>query len=116
VATLTTQVINRAGLGPTYAAATGGGDAMSCGSGMFLHVKNASGSPITVTLAIPSTASSWANVAYTSTTVSVPATTGDRMIGPIQAPIYQDPTTSLCTITYSGVTSLTVAAVQLSQP
>jgi hypothetical protein len=26
------------------------------------------------------------------------------------------PTTGLCTITYSGVTSLTVAAVQLSQP
>jgi hypothetical protein len=89
---------------------------MACGDGMFLHVKNASGAPITVTIAIPAGASGWPNVAYTSTQVSVPATTGDRMIGPIQAPIYQDPTTGLATITYSGVTSLTVAAINVQSP
>jgi hypothetical protein len=116
MATLTTQVINRAGVGPTYAAATGGGDAMTCGSNMFLHVKNASGSPITVTLNVPAARTYEPNVAITSPTVSVPATTGDRMIGPIDGGTFQDPTTGLCTITYSGVTSLTVAAVQLSQP
>lgn len=116
MATLTTQVINRAGVGPTYAAATGGGDAMSCGSGMFLHVKNAGGSPVTVTLAVPAARTYEPNVAITSPTVSVPATTGDRMIGPVDAQTFADPVTGLCTITYSGVTSLTVAAVQLSQP
>lgn len=116
MATLTSQVINRAGLGPTYGAAAGGGDAMACGSGMFLHVKNASGAPITVTLVVPTARAYEPNVAITSPAVSVPATTGDRMIGPIDAGTFLDPTTGLCTITYSGVTSLTVAAVQLSQP
>ena len=39
-----------------------------------------------------------------------------RMIGPVQAPLYQDPTTGLCTITYSAVTSVTVAAINLQEP
>ena len=116
MATLATQVINRAGVGPTYAAATGGGDAMSVGSGMFLHVKNASGAPITVTMNVPAARTLEPNVAITSPTISVPATTGERMIGPIDAGTFADPTTGLCTITYSGVTSLTVASLQLSQP
>jgi hypothetical protein len=71
MATLTTQVINRAGVVVTPVAAAGGGDAMSCGSGMMLEVVNGGGSPITVTLAIPSGASGYANAAYTSTAVSV---------------------------------------------
>jgi hypothetical protein len=116
MATLTTQTITRAGTGPTYAAATGGGDAMQVGQDMFLHVKNASGGNITVTIAIPAGASGYPNAAYTSTAVVVPLTTGDRMIGPIVAPLYQDPTTGLATITYSGVTSLTVAALNLQEP
>ena len=115
MATLTTQVVNRAGAVVTPVAAAGGGDAMSCGAGMMLEVVNGGGSPITVTLAIPSGASGYPNVAYTSTAVSVTNGTTKRF-GPIAAPVYQDPTTGLCTITYSGVTTVTVAAVQLSQP
>ena len=45
MATLTTQVINRAGAVITPVAAAGGGDAMSCGSGMMLEVVNGGGSP-----------------------------------------------------------------------
>lgn len=116
MATLTPQVVTRAGLGPTYAACTGGGDAAACGFDNFLHVKNASGGAITVTLAIPAGASGFSSAAYTSTAVSVPATTGDRMIGPLNPQLYQDPTTGLCTITYSGVTSLTVALIILQEP
>jgi hypothetical protein len=116
MATLTTQVINRAGLGPTFAAATGGGDAMAVGSGMILHVKNTGGSPVTVTLVVPSSRTYEPNVAITSQTVSVPATTGDREIGPVTATSFADPVTGLCTITYSAVTGVTVAAKQLSQP
>lgn len=117
MATLTTQVITRAGLAPTTVAAAGGGDAMSCGSGMFLYVKNAGAGAITVTLAVPAAIVAAPNLAITSTAVSVVQTgLGFTMIGPIQAQFYQDPTTGLCTITYSAVTSITVAAVQLSQP
>lgn len=116
MATLTTQNVNRAGLGPTYAAAAGGGDAMECGSGMFLHIKNAGGSPITVTLNVPAARTYEPNVAITSPAISVPATTGERMIGPIDAGTFMDPTTGLCSVTYSGVTSVTVAAIKLTQP
>jgi hypothetical protein len=115
MATLTTQVVTRAGTVVTPVAAAGGGDAMACGQNMMLEVVNGGGAPITVTLAIPAGASGYANAAYTNSTVSVTNAT-TKWIGPIPAPLYQDPTTGLCTITYSAVTSVTVAAVQLSQP
>jgi hypothetical protein len=116
MATLATQTVNRAGVNQTLSAANGGGDAMACGPGMFLRAKNASGGNITVTIAIPTGASGYPNAVYTSTAVVVPLTTGDMLIGPIAAPLYQDPTTGLATITYSGVTSLTVGAFNLAQP
>jgi hypothetical protein len=115
MATLTTQSISRAGLAPAYVTPAGGGDACEVGDDIFLHVKNASGSSVTVTLAIPSSASTYSNVIYTNTAVSVPATTGDRMIGPISA-LYKDPTTGLCTITTSAQTSVTIGCFKLQAP
>ena len=115
MATLSTQTVTRAGVLPTYAAANGGGDAMATGTDMMLHIKNGAASTMTVTLAIPSGASGYPNVAYTSTAVVVP-NASERMIGPVQSPVYMDPTTGLCTITYSAVTSVTVAAINLQEP
>lgn len=116
MATLTTQNINRAGLAPSYAAAAGGGDACEVGDDIFVQIKNTSGGSITVTFAIPAANTGYSGAAYTSSTVSVPATTGDRMFGPIAAGLYKDPTTGLCTITYSGVTNLTVGVFKLQAP
>jgi hypothetical protein len=115
VATLATQTINRAGVVEALTAAAGGGDAMSCGSGMMLKVLNGGGSPITVTIAIPAGASGYPNAAYTNTAVSVSNGTA-KWIGPVTAPLYADPTTGLATITYSGVTTVTVGAFNLAQP
>lgn len=115
MATLTVQSITRAGTVITPVAAAGGGDAMPCGPQNFLRVVNGGGSPITVTIAIPAGVSGYPNAAYTSTAVVVTnATTRD--IGPLPANLYADPTTGLAVVTYSGVTSVTVAAVSLSQP
>lgn len=114
MATLATQSISRAGLGPTYAAAAGGGDAFTPNKDTFLHVKNTSGGAITVTIVTPRNDQYGNPVADNA--ISVPLTTGDRMIGPFPADAYADPTTGLASITYSGVTNLTIAAVQLSQP
>jgi hypothetical protein len=115
MATLTTQVVNRAGTVISAVAAAGGGDAMACGSGMMLEVVNGGGSPITVTLVVPASRTYEPNVAITSPAVSV-ANGTTRFIGPVDAPTFADPVTGLCTITYSAVTSVTVAAVQLAQP
>ena len=115
MATLTTQTITRAGNVITPVAAAGGGDAMATGSGMMLEVVNGGGSPITVTLNIPAARTYEPNVAITSPAVSVTNGT-TRWFGPIDAGTFTDPVTGLCSITYSAVTSVTVAAVQLTQP
>src|SRR6266571_1030458 len=99
MATLTTQVITRAGITPTFAAVTGAGDACEVSNDLFLEFKNTNAATCTVTLAIPTGVSSFPNVVYTSVAVVIPATTGDKMIGPVNPQLFQDPTTGLCQIT-----------------
>jgi hypothetical protein len=82
---------------------------------MMLEVVNGGGSPITVTLVVPAARTFEPNVAITSPAVVV-ANATTRWIGPVDAGTFTDPVTGLCSITYSGVTTVTVAAVQLAQP
>jgi hypothetical protein len=109
MAVLGTQTIVPAGLAPAYSAASGGGDKLAPGNDTFLHVKNASGAPITVTIdsVVPSNYGTDADLV-----VAVPATTGDKMIGPLPASRFANPADGLVNVTYSGVTSLTVAAIK----
>ena len=113
MATLATQFLNRAGLTETLVAAAGGGDACDANSNALLKVVNGGGSPITVTLAIPSAASPIPNVTYTNVQVSV--TNGSHKWIKV-GPEMKDPTTGLCTITYSAVTSVTVGAFTITDP
>lgn len=115
MATLTTQVVNRGGTVPVYYAVAGGGDAMQCGSGMFLHIKNGGGSTQTVTLVVPATRTFEPNVGITSPVIGV-ANASEKMIGPIDAQTFADPTTGLCSLTYTTATSITATAIQLTQP
>lgn len=112
MAALTNQTINLAGVGPTYAAAAGGGDTCDPGSRTFLHVKNGGGAGITVTLTTPGQK---AGLAIADPAITVPAG-GERMIGPLDAPTFADPTTGKVGIAYSGVTTVTVAAFNLVEP
>lgn len=109
MATLGTQVIALAGLGPTYAAAAGGGDKCEVGDRVFLHVKNGGGSPITVTL---TSVAAFRGQAVSNVTVSVPAS-GERMIGPLSSDLLQNASDGLCAIGYSSATSVTVAALRI---
>jgi hypothetical protein len=116
MATLTTQSVTRAGITPSFAAVNSGGDACECGDDIYLEFKNTNAATCTVTLAIPSAASTYSNVTYTNVAVTIPATTGDKLIGPVSA-LFKDPTTGLCTITYSGTsTNTTVACFKLQAP
>lgn len=116
MATLTTQSVTRAGVTPSYVAVTGGGDACEVGDDIYLHFKNTNAATYTVTLAIPSSASTYPNVTYTNVAVTIPATTGDKLIGPISA-LFKDTTTGLCTITYAGTTTNgTVGCFKLQAP
>lgn len=110
MATLTTQTIVAAGLDPTYAAASGGGDKVQPGSHTFLHVINGGGASITVTLATPG--NYYANVANPDLVVTVGASS-EQMI-PVPSAPFGDPADSgLASIAYSGVTSVTVAALRI---
>lgn len=108
MATLTTQNISTTGIVPTYQAAAAGGDAMIADSTSFLHAKNASGGSITVTLVTPATVDT--TLAVGDRAIVIAAGT-DQMIA-VPDILYRDPTTGLAAITYSGVTSLTVAAIR----
>jgi hypothetical protein len=116
LASLATQSIRRSGLSPAYAAATAGGDTCTPGGYTFLHVKNGGGSPVTVTVAAKEVPQ--VDMAVGNLVVSVPAS-GERMIGPIRPEIFADPAgtpAGSAGITYSAVTSVTIAAFNLSQP
>jgi hypothetical protein len=106
---LTAQVITRAGIAPSYAAANVDGHSWPNNGTQLLQVKNASGSPITVTFPIPVTVD---GQAVASKTVSVPATTGDRLIGPF--PVQYNQLNGDLNVDFSAVTSVTVALLQFT--
>jgi hypothetical protein len=87
-------------------AAAGGGDTAPVGPGRFLYASNGSGGALTVTVATPGTVS---GLAIADTAVSIAA--GDIAIIPL-ANVHRG-SNGRAAITYSGVTSLTVAAFEL---
>jgi hypothetical protein len=107
LATLTTQVVPHAGLAPTFAAATSGGDKAATGTGVAFAVKNGGGSSITITFAVPQTVDS---LAVTSRTVSVAA--GAESYIPLPD-LYKNSSDGLAHITYSAVTTVTVAVLRV---
>jgi hypothetical protein len=114
MATLTVHSVARVGVAPTYAAAAGGGDAAPVGDRNWIQVKNTSGAPITVTIATNPNATPFAGTSLSVESFSVPATTGDIIYGPLTPQLYADVTTGMATITYSGVTNLTIGVFSLS--
>jgi hypothetical protein len=114
MAILTVQSIVKAGLGPTYTAAAGGGDSFPNGGNEYLHVKNGGGSPVTVTIPAQKGCDEFGvtNAAH-DMVVSVPAT-GERIIGPVSPRQFND-ANGRAQVTYSGVTSVTVGAFSMGR-
>lgn len=111
MAVLAVQTITRAGLAPAYSAAAAAGDKFTPSDRTVLHVKNGSAGALTVTVVTPKQTSYGADIADVA--VSVPAG-GERLVGPFAYEHFADTDDGLADITYSGVTSLTVAALELS--
>ena len=114
MATLTAQAISEDGLTATYASAAGGGDKVDNDGNVFLHVKNGSGGEITVTITAQTTSiDSPIYGAITKSNASKAiAASGEAFIGPFKIEAYNN-SDELIAITYSGVTSLTIAALYL---
>ncbi len=109
MAVITAQAISRLGISQTLTAVNSS-DTFQNDGRMYLRVKNASGSPITVTVSLPNTVD---GITVTGRAVSVAATTGDSLIGPFPPEIYNDPSTGLVTVTYSSTTTVTAGLFRL---
>lgn len=75
----------------------------------FLHFKKSGAGACTVTIVTQSTED---GLAVGDRTVSVPATTGDVMVGPFPREIYND-SSGFCTFSLSEITGLTVAVATI---
>ncbi len=109
MATLSVQNIDLTGLKPTYANATALGDEFVNTTGrVFLHVKNGDATDKTVTIASQKTCDQGEthNIA-----VAIPASE-ERLIGPLTTGRFNDGDGKV-QVTYSAVTSVTVAAIQI---
>lgn len=105
MALLAQQVVALSGTTPTYSAAAAS-TTVACGERSFLHVKNTNGSSMTVTL---TTTARVRGQLAADVVVTVPATTGDKLIGPLTSDLFAGASDGTCAITYSSTTSVTVA-------
>lgn len=108
---LVTLVTSRAGVavatGMVAADGTNGNKFLNSGK-ECLHVKNASASPITVTIATPGQVD---GMDIGDLTISVAATTGDVLIGPFTKTFEAQDSWVLAT--FSAVTTVTVGVIRL---
>ncbi len=100
------QQIVSAGLTPVYAAPSAS-ENIQPDTGLFLHVKNGNASPCVVTFTDPGRTP--AGSAATNPTVSVPATTGDKMI---PVPIALAGSNGLIAVAFSVQTSVSAALLR----
>lgn len=110
MALLATQIIAQAGLTPAYSAAAGGGDTFVPGDKTFLHIKNVNAAARNVTIDSKVASNFGTDV---DLVVNVPLTVGDKMIGPLPASRFADPSTGLGSLSYDAVTGVTVAIITL---
>jgi len=109
MAVLTQQQVTLAGSTITFSAAGGAGDKVQPGPTSFVVVRNASASPVTVTVdsKVPSNYGTDVNPS-----VTVPITTGERWIGPFNAQRFAG-LDGLVDVTCSPSASVTVASVRV---
>ncbi len=108
MALLTLQQVVEPSLTPSYGAVAAS-DTVTPADRLFLHVKNGNASPDTVTIVCNTTGPG--GIATPNVTVSVPATTGDRMI-PLANPAYVSASTGLITVQHSVTATVTCALVR----
>lgn len=108
MAELAVQQITRSGLNPAFTAAAGGGDTFDNDGATYLHVKNGGAGAITVTINSQKPCDQGFDH---DITVNVPAG-GERIIGPFPRDRFNNDSGEVA-VSYSGVTSVTVAAVKM---
>ena len=113
------QSIVAAGISTSYQAATSSDTIPGVATGqerLFIHAKNSNAATATITInAVQPTSAKVpgvGNVSVPAISVVIPATTGDKMIGPIPA-AYIDATGTVTLVNTGTITNLTLAAFSL---
>ena len=113
MAELTVQQVTEAGDNSvTYISATAEGDTADNNGNMFLHIKNGSGGSITVTITAQTTSvdnGMYGELTKANASLAVGAS-GEAFIGGFAPAAFNDGNGEIA-ITYSAVTSLTIAAL-----
>ncbi len=115
MATLTVQTISESGKSASYASADGSGDVVANNGKLFLHIKNGSGGSITTTITAQTTSvdsGTYGTLTKADASIAIGAS-GEAFIGPFHPLAFND-SSSQIEITYSAVTSLTIAALTLT--
>lgn len=106
---LTAQALTRAGITPNYQAAdSGNGNTFPNNGSTLLHVKNTG---VQSTLTIKANGLQIGGSTLTDLTVTIPATTGDKMIGPFD-PTYFNQAGNVVNIDWTSSAGVTVAVIQ----
>lgn len=114
---ITLQTITAAGITPSYQAATAS-DTVAGATGddtIFIHAKNTNAAAATVTIAAVQSSARVTGIGTLTVpniAVTIPATTGDKLIGPIPA-AYIDGTGTITLANTGTITNLTLAAIRL---
>lgn len=106
---IATQTVTQAGLTPSFQSASSGGDTWYPTATTVLDFKNASDSPITVTIV---TTATLYGQPISNVSVSVPSS-GEVICGPFDPGMVMTAGTNTASMTYSSVTSLTVAVIEI---
>ena len=103
---LAVQTIADEGITPAFTAAPVDGHSVPGDGDVWLEVKNTSGSPINVTV---QTGGTLMGEPVTDKVIAIPATTGDKIIGPFPPALYNQ-ADGLVYVDFASVTNLTIAA------
>lgn len=106
---LTIQEIEPTGIAPSFGAANVDGHSLANDGRVFVELKN-SGTIKVATIDTPQTVG---GLAVAQRTVSIPATTGDVIIGPFKPASLYNQADGTVHITFDAVAGLTVAAFRL---
>lgn len=115
MATFSVESVDEDGLAATYNSAAAGGDQFANDGQVILHIKNTNGSARTVTVTAQNTSYNkpgMGSLTKANASVSVPATTGERFLGPFPTDAFND-SNGNCQISYTAETGVTVAVLKV---
>lgn len=109
MATRATETVDRDGLSATYHAASAGGDKVTPGAGVAIHVINGSVADVDVTLVTPGTVE---GLAVADRVVTAAASSANTFVAVPE--IYRNPTDALASITWEATADVTFAVIRIN--